>query len=321
MIPSVLVSQLEHGIRDFLKYSFEATTTGFDSAIARFLDVPGQFLKGPHVQVSLPFVRGTKSDFFPKVPLPFTPHKHQELAFQRLGGANKKSTLIATGTGSGKSESFLWPILAQCEAHASEPGIKAILIYPMNALATDQALRVARAIESNPHLKGKVRAGLYIGEDGSGGTHGQMGPEHIITSRDTLQASPPDILLTNYKMLDFLMVRPRDRRLWRGSTAGSLRFLVVDEIHTFDGAQGTDLASLIRRLKARLHVEKGELCCVGTSATLGGPEAGVELREYASKVFGESFDSDSIVGEVRQTSDEFFSNSFISRFDTPGEAQ
>lgn len=321
MNPSVLASQLEQGVRDFLKFSFEATTAGFDSAIDRFLDVPGQFLKGPHIQVSLPFVRGTRPDFFPKVPLPFTPHKHQELAFQRLGGAKKKSTLIATGTGSGKSESFLWPILAHCETHSSEPGIKAILIYPMNALATDQALRVARAIDANPHLKGKVRAGLYIGDDGSGETHGSMGADHIITSRDSLQASPPDLLLTNYKMLDFLMVRPRDRRLWKGSTTGSLRYLVVDEIHTFDGAQGTDLASLIRRLKARLHVEKGKLCCVGTSATLGGPEAREQLREYAGKVFGELFDAESIVGEVRQTSDEFFADSFIKLLDTPTAAQ
>ncbi len=321
MIPSILASQLEQGIRDFLRFSFEATSSGFDSAIERFLEVSGQFIKGPHVQVSLPFVRGSRPDFFPKVPLPFTPHRHQELAFQRLGGTKKRSTLIATGTGSGKSESFLWPILAHCEAHASEPGIKAILIYPMNALATDQALRVARAIEGNSNLKGKVRAGLYIGDDGSGETHGQMGSDHIITSRETLQASPPDILLTNYKMLDFLMVRPRDRRLWKGSTSGSLRFLVVDEIHTFDGAQGTDLASLIRRLKARLHLEKNQLCCVGTSATLGGPEAGAQLREYAAKVFGETFDADSIVGEVRQTSDEFFSNAFIKLFETPTASQ
>ncbi len=321
MIPSILASQLEQGIRDFLKFSFEATTAGFDTAIERFLDQPGQFIKGPHIQVSLPFVRGSRPDFFPKVPLPFTPHKHQELAFQRLGGTTKKSTLIATGTGSGKSESFLWPILAHCEANASEPGIKAILIYPMNALATDQALRLARAIDGNPNLKGKVRAGLYIGDDGSGATHAQMGAAHLITSRDTLQASPPDILLTNYKMLDFLMVRPRDRRLWKGSTAGSLRFLVVDEIHTFDGAQGTDLASLIRRLKARLHVEKNQLCCVGTSATLGGPEAGAKLRDYATKVFGEVFDAESIVSEVRQTSDEFFSNSFIKLLDTPSSGQ
>jgi len=163
LIPSALAAQLEQGLRDFLLTSFDATTPGFDTAIQRLLHEPGRLLKGPHLQVALPFVRGSRADWFPTVPLPFTPHKHQEAAFARLGGKEKKSTLVATGTGSGKSESFLWPILAHCEAHASEPGIKAILIYPMNALATDQALRVARAIHGSAHLEGKLRAGLYIG--------------------------------------------------------------------------------------------------------------------------------------------------------------
>lgn len=318
MIPSALASQLEQGLRDFLLSSFNATTPGFDDAIQRLLAEPGRLLKGPHLQVALPFVRGTRPDWFSRVPLPFTPHRHQEAAFVRLGGKTKKSTLIATGTGSGKSESFLWPVLAHCEAHASEPGIKAILVYPMNALATDQALRVARAIHGNPHLKGKVRAGLYIGDDGESQTFGDMGPDHVITDRDTMQQQPPDILLTNYKMLDYLMVRPRDRHLWKGSTAGSLRFLVVDEIHTFDGAQGTDLACLVRRLKARLRVEPGQLCCVGTSATLGGPEAGDALREYATQVFGEPFDADAIVGEVRQDQAQYFGDSMIAEFRAPG---
>lgn len=318
MIPSALAAQLEQGLRDFLLSSFNATTPGFEDAIQRLLEEPGRLLKGPHLQVALPFVRGTRPDWFPKVPLPFTPHKHQEAAFARLGGAAKKSTLIATGTGSGKSESFLWPILAHCEAQASEPGIKAILIYPMNALATDQALRVARAIDSNPHLKGKVRAGLYIGGDGEGQTFGDMGPDHVLTERSAMQGSPPDILLTNYKMVDYLMVRPRDRHLWKGSTTGSLRFLVVDEIHTFDGAQGTDLACLIRRLKARLKVEPGQLCCVGTSATLGGPEAGEALLSYATQVFGEPFDADAIVGEVRQDQSQYFGDSMITEFRAPG---
>ena len=318
MIPSTLVAQLEQGLRDFLLSSFSSTTPGFDDAIARLLAEPGRLVKGPYIQVALPFVRGSRPDWFPRVPLPFTPHRHQELAFARLGGTLKQSTLIATGTGSGKSESFLWPILAHCEAHAAEPGIKAILIYPMNALASDQALRIARAIEGNPNLRGKVRAGLYIGDDGEGQAHGVMGSDHVITDRSVLKQQPPDILLTNYKMLDYLMVRPRDRHLWKGSTTGSVRFLVVDELHTFDGAQGTDLACLIRRLKARLHVEPGQLCCIGTSATLGGPDAGDELRAYAAQVFGEPFDAGAVVGEVRQNQIDYFRDALITEFRSPG---
>jgi superfamily II helicase len=92
----------------------------------------------------------------------------------------------------------------------------------------------------------------------------------VITDRETLRKDPPDILLTNYKMLDYLLIRPKDRLLWAKNTAETLRYVVVDELHTFDGAQGTDLALLLRRLRARLKTPAGHLICAGTSATLGG---------------------------------------------------
>ena len=116
-----------------------------------------------------------------------------------------------------------------------------------------------------------LRVGLYVG--GNAGKPGQgmvMTPTGVITDRNTLRSHSPDILLTNYKMLDYLMLRPRDRALWSDNTPTTLRYVVVDELHTFDGAQGTDLALLLRRLRARLKVEQDHLICVGTSATLGG---------------------------------------------------
>lgn len=309
MIPAALVGQLQRGLGDFLRASFASTTPAFANVIDDLLAAPGEVMKGPYVQLGLPFRKGSRPDYFPDVPLPFTPHLHQELAFNRLGGEHKRSTLVATGTGSGKTESFLYPILAHALAHAGKPGIKAILVYPMNALASDQALRLAKLIHGNDKLRGAVTAGLYVGEDEGEGrkAHGTMGPDHIVTDRKRLQKEPPDILLTNYKMLDYLLVRPRDRQLWQDSAGGSLRFLVVDELHTFDGAQGTDLACLIRRLKDRLRVRPGQLCCVGTSATLGSDASGDTLRQYAERVFSEPFDADSVITETRLDVDEFFS--------------
>jgi len=320
MIPAALVEQLETGLHDFLRASFAATTPGFAGAIDRLIDEPEALSRGPFVQVFLPFERGSRPDYFPAVPLKFMPHRHQERAFERLGGEDKSSTLVATGTGSGKTECFLWPILAHCAAHVGQPGIKAILVYPMNALASDQALRIARAINDNPRLKGAVTAGLYVGEgEGKGKTgHAEMGADHVVTDHQVLQQQPPDILLTNYKMLDYLLVRPKDRHIWKASTGGSLRFLVVDELHTFDGAQGTDLACLVRRLKDRLNVAEGQLCCVGTSATLGGDPRGDQLRTYAEKVFGGPFDEGAVITEERLGLEQFRGDTVIGDWAMPG---
>src|SRR5690606_6951964 len=120
---------------------------------------------------------------------------------------------------------------------------------PMNALASDQAGRLARILWDDPRLKGVVTAGLYVGGSSE---HGTAGPAHLIDKREILRSSPPHILLTNYRMLDLLLMRPADARLWQHNTPQTLRYLVLDELHTYDGAQGSDVACLIRRLQARL---------------------------------------------------------------------
>jgi DEAD/DEAH box helicase domain-containing protein len=202
-------------------------------------------------------------------------------------------------------------VLDYCFQHRDEPGIKAILIYPMNALATDQAGRIAKAIWNNPKLKGQVTAGLYVGQ-AEKHPRKVMTEDGVITSRETQRLTPPDILLTNYKMLDYLLVRPKDFTLWKENTPESLRFLVVDELHTFDGAQGTDLACLIRRLKKRLKTPDKFLCCVGTSATLGSDAEKGGLLGYASTVFGETFDKDAVITEYRKSAGEFLEDSLIA---------
>ena len=313
MIPSVLSSQVQKGVEDFLKTTFPVSTPFFHGVMDRFLGEDGGIFKGPYLSIKLPYrTSSIGPDFFPGIPLRFPPYLHQEQAFRRLSGEQPTSTIIATGTGSGKTECFLYPILDYCWRHRGEPGIKAIIIYPMNALATDQAKRMARLIHDNPNLKNQIKAGLYIG--GQQGEHASpvMGREQLITDRETLRLSPPDILLTNYKMLDYLLIRPRDFPLWKENGPETLKYLVVDEIHTFDGAQGTDLACLIRRLKSRLKLEKGRLCCVGTSATLGEKET-QRICTYAGKVFGETFAPDAVITESLVSAEEFLADSQIER--------
>ena len=288
MIPSVLSTQVRKGIEEFLLTTFPVTTPLFARSLPDLLATEGSVFRGPYLSLKLPFRVGEKGNgYFPGVlPEGFRPHRHQERAFERLGGSERLSTLLATGTGSGKTECFLYPVLDHCAREVGRPGVKAIVVYPMNALATDQAKRFAKAIAASPALKGKVTAGLYVGGIGRE-KQTAMGPENVITDREAMRSAPPDILLTNYKMLDYLLLRPDDARLWRENGPETLRFLVVDELHTFDGAQGADLACLIRRLKARLKTPERHLCCIGTSATLGeGPEL-YFAGEYASAGDGE----------------------------------
>jgi len=133
-------------------------------------------------------------------------------------------------------------------------------------------------------FENKIRAGLFIGQKEENAATAMTG-DRVITNKDTLRLNPPDILLTNYKMLDYLLIRPRDFSLWQANGPETLKYLVVDELHTFDGAQGTDLACLIRRLKERLKTPEKHLCCVGTSATLGGKESYEDLQGYSSGGF------------------------------------
>lgn len=318
MLPSLLARDIQTGIKQFLVTAFEPSDSFFHGLVQRFVDDEPRWMKGPFLQLGLPFREGEAgTGVFGGFALRFPGWVHQEQAWARLrsdrGAAN---TLVATGTGSGKTECFLYPVLDHCaRARASgEQGIKALVIYPMNALATDQARRFAEEVARVPAFKG-LRVGLYVGGRGErGNASGEgmvMTPTSVITDRDTLRKHPPDVLLTNYKMLDYLLVRPKDRPLWARNGPPTLRYVVVDELHTFDGAQGTDLALLLRRLRARLRTPENHLICVGTSATLGAQADTAPLREYARQVFGSPFEDGSVITEHRLSATEFLGDATI----------
>lgn len=312
MIPSLVVSDIRQSIVEFLASTFALTDDHVRSELTSFLEHPTDgIFRGPYLRVRTPF-RAVDADWrnpLGWLPEWFVPYQHQATAFERLstvGDRRAEPTLVTTGTGSGKTECFLMPVLDHCRRHLGEPGIKAIVLYPMNALASDQAGRLAELIDTEPELAG-IRAGIYVGESGS---NTSMRPDRLIDHRPTLRSDPPDILLTNYKMLDFLLLREADAELWNANTASTLRYLVLDEFHTYDGAQGTDVAMLLRRLGRRLNMATpdaplGSAAPVATSATLGtGAQAVDELCEFAGKVFGTQFERDAVIGETRQTVDE-----------------
>ena len=310
MIPSIVAHELISSLRGFIKEGFQPSNDPLHDLIDEFLAHPDSLIKGPYIELSLPFKKALDiGEPFASFDLDFQPFEHQITAFSRLTGEFPSSTLVTTGTGSGKTECFMYPLLEYCAVNHSTPGIKGIVIYPMNALATDQAARFAHKVFDSPNLKHQVRVGLYTGD--SSDKRRRMTRESVIESRFALREHPPDILLTNYRMLDLLLMRPEDKPLWATNNPESLRYLVVDELHTFDGAQGTDLACLIRRLKHSLRTPPNRLICIGTSATISARASDVtaqdikDLYSFAARIFGERFDADSIISETRETMSDF----------------
>ena len=121
---------------------------------------------------------------FPEIPLQFPPYLHQERAFRRMAGDSPQSAIVSTGTGSGKTESFLLPILDYCRRHRGEPDVKAIIICPMSALSSDQATLLARLIHGNDFMRGHVNVGLFVGQS-EGEPSVAMESDNVITHKDS----------------------------------------------------------------------------------------------------------------------------------------
>lgn len=328
MLPLQQAYEVREAILEYIRATFHFKDKDVGKAFYDFIeDKHDGLFKGPYISLKTPFVKAKENDEIPlEVRPPFTPHLHQIEAFRRLTtheGHQPQPTLLTTGTGSGKTECFMYPILDyvwQMNRDGLLQGVKVIIMYPMNALASDQAKRIAEAIwgteESHP-LRGKITAGLFIGEGVNPREHPTaMGPHNVIENRDSILETVPDILLTNFKMLDYGLMRQDFMKLWRGNigaTEPMLRFIVLDELHTYDGAQGTDVANLIRRLKLKLNIPENWLTPVGTSATIGNDkDSKPMLCEYATNVFGEKFTSDCIIEEQRVPVDEYFSEASAS---------
>ncbi len=208
-------------------------------------------------------------------------HRHQTEAFEV---ANKReSYVLTTGTGSGKSLSYIVPIVDRVVREGSGNGVRAIVVYPMNALANSQRNELEKFLgKVNP----KVTFERYTGQEDR-------------TKREQILANPPDILLTNYVMLELMLTRPLERnKLITGAT--NLSFLVLDELHTYRGRQGADVAMLVRRLRGAVGAT--DLQCIGTSATLAGPGTKAEQRQQvadlATRIFGTTIASHNVIGET-----------------------
>lgn len=229
---------------------------------------------------------------------------HQEIALRKSNQG--KNLVVTTGTGSGKTECFIIPIinhlLREAEAGTLSSCVRAILIYPMNALANDQMKRLRNLLKNYPEITfGVYNSSTKQNEQDGIAEYGKVYKDenglplkplkNEIISRDQMQVTPPHILVTNYAMLEYMMLRPKDDLVFSGA---KLRFLVLDEAHIYRGATGMETSLLLKRLKARIS-NPANVIHILTSATLGGKEANNDIIKFADTLCNADFRTEDII--------------------------
>lgn len=339
MNPIKVSHAIENALVNYLSTTFNPNRDGQEpelaEALRRSFEVRGTLFKGPYLEITPPYVKGKSivdlceegifssnildlPCFHQNPSLPISVHQplyaHQELAIRKLSEA-AENVVISSGTGSGKTESFLLPILNDL-VNDDTPGVRALLIYPMNALVNDQLERLRKILKGTPYKFGRYTSELlqkeadavrYLGYDSF--------EENEIVSREAIRnGHVPHILVTNYAMLEYLLLRPEDAPIFthNGVRHGTWRFVVLDEAHTYTGAQGIEVSLLLRRLRHRLGLEQGEMQCIATSATLIDRDV-EQAADFARALFGEEFTADNIIlGET----DPHFVSDTIELYDS-----
>lgn len=335
--PAEASKKIKDEFVDYLSTSFAIADKDYYSQFIEKLHKTGAISKGPLIEINDIFKSGhsieylynnnvlsklfadieaTKPYVMPykqKLPVARSLYLHQEQAIDVIT-TRKRNAVITTGTGSGKTECFLIPIINDllCEKELgtlSTPGVRAILIYPMNALANDQMKRLRELLMFYPD----ITFGVYNGDTKKGESEARAqyidlhsrescvelrDPlENEYISREKMNETPPHILCTNYAMLEHMMLRPENDRIF---TKSNFKYVVLDEAHIYTGATGMETALLLRRLKARIGGEVRPQFIL-TSATLG--EKGKSERSiinFAENLCGEKFTVEDIIFGQRE---------------------
>ena len=221
-------------------------------------------------------------------PTPLSLYTHQKVALHIA--QQRKSYVVTTGTGSGKSLSFFIPIIdriLKARESDSTARTRAIVIYPMNALANSQLEELDKFLHGYDDLDRPITVARYTGQEST-------------AERERIAKCAPDILLTNFMMLEYILTRYTETDRQVIEHCAGLEFLVLDELHTYRGRQGADVALLVRRLRERLNADR--LVCIGTSATMSSAASESErnrvVAEVASKLFGTRITEHEVIGET-----------------------
>ena len=390
--PHKTAEQLKEVLCTYLETAYRISNRAVRSERGRLLREPGVVSQVPFVETTPMYQEGV---WFKDLEERWIPEKlielaefgfptgrsplwaHQEAAIRAAWGPRGEpgNLIVATGTGSGKTECFYLPILAdilressnwddpsdreregEWDSRRSEwlhsrqhegraAALRAIILYPMNALVNDQLRRLRKGLASDKaldwqstHLRGnRIYFGRYTSQTQLAGNPGavkrrrrwkdykstvenqwntiderlkesggwpRLGGSEMLCRWD-MQQAPPDVLITNYSMLEYMLVRPIENdifertRLWLESSDEHFLTLVLDEAHTYTGARGTEVAYLLRRLYERLGVDRSRIRCIATSASLGNTEEALQrIRQFSSDLFHQPPESFTVVREM-----------------------
>ena len=299
--------------RDYARQFVEELNKRNLIAKGPYLDISDSFEAGKNIETLIsegelsPLFRNLESGVSEgekEIKLKRNLYLHQEKAIRKINRGH--NIVVTTGTGSGKTECFILPIinhlLREQESGTLDNGVRAILIYPMNALANDQMKRLRLILKNYPEITFGIYNSSTKQEDSDGvAEYGRIFKDangHALKplpneaiSRNSMQKMPPHILVTNYAMLEYMMLRPRDDKVFSGA---KLKFLVLDEAHIYRGATGIETSLLLRRLKARIS-NSPEVRHILTSATLGGKDVNKDIATFAETLCDVDFQEDDII--------------------------
>ncbi len=308
---------IDRRYKEYLKSSFEFGKSSLQKLFVEQLNKEKLF-KGPYVDMSFPFQRGKNIDsliddgvvcnsFHKLEDINFTRplYSHQEEAIKLI--ASRRSAIITTGTGSGKTESFLYPILNDLlfdvERGNHDIGVRAIFLYPMNALVNDQIDRIRKILKNCPD----ITFGFFTGETPEkaaanyrkklGEENDVIIPDNELVSRAEIRENPPHLLFTNYSMLEYLLIRPNDYSIFESDRLQNWKYVVLDEAHSYNGSLGIELSLLLRRLTG-LAPKKPQF--ILTSATLGEQgKSEKEIIKFANNLTSAEFEVGDIIFSKR----------------------
>lgn len=317
--PITAAQNIRNGFIDYITTTFHFADTSYEENFKTALAKEGAVAKGPYLDIGGSYETGKSLDQLieegevsplfrdlehaqeakKEIKILRPLYRHQEEAIRKVNA--EKSLIVTTGTGSGKTECFLIPVvnhlLRQMEAGMLEDAVYAIIIYPMNALANDQMKRMRSLLKD----AGNIRFGLYNGNTKHTRSEALTDyhraypdteplPNEAI-SREEMQERPPHILITNYSMMEYMLLRPKDDAVFQNA---KLRFIVLDEAHIYRGATGMETSLLLRRMHARI-AHKSQLQYILTSATLGDQNANAQIMDFGTRLCGIPFDESCII--------------------------